>query len=41
MLRALIGIVMLVYAADRPFAWAVVHQGTGAVLFAGTVNDPR
>jgi serpin B len=27
--------------ADRPFAWAVVHQGTGAVLFAGTVTDPR
>jgi serpin B len=27
--------------ADRPFTWAVVHQGTGAVLFAGTVTDPR
>ena len=27
--------------ADRPFAWAVLHQGTGAVLFAGTVTDPR
>jgi serpin B len=27
--------------ADRPFAWAVVHQGTGAVLFAGVVTDPR
>ena len=27
--------------ADRPFAWAVVEQRTGAVLFAGTVADPR
>jgi serpin B len=27
--------------ADRPFAWAVVHQGTGAMLFAGMVTDPR
>ena len=27
--------------ADRPIAWAVVHQGTGALLFAGTVTDPR
>ena len=27
--------------ADRPFAWAVVHQGTGAMLFAGVVTDPR
>lgn len=27
--------------ADRPFAWAVVERGTGAVLFAGTVTDPR
>ncbi|MFM7136829.1 MAG: serpin family protein [Planctomycetota bacterium] len=27
--------------ADRPFAWAVVEPGTGAVLFAGTVTDPR
>jgi len=27
--------------ADRPFAWAVVERGSGAVLFAGTVTDPR
>jgi len=27
--------------ADRPFAWAIVHRGTGAVVFAGTVTDPR
>ena len=27
--------------ADRPFAWAVVERGTGAVLFVGTVTDPR
>ena len=27
--------------ADRPFAWAVVDRGTGAVLFAGVVADPR
>ncbi len=27
--------------ADRPFAWAIVDRTTGAVLFAGTVVDPR
>lgn len=27
--------------ADRPFAWAVVERGTGAILFAGAVADPR
>ncbi len=27
--------------ADRPFAWAVVERGTDAILFAGTVTDPR
>jgi serpin B len=27
--------------ANRPFAWAVVERGTGAVLFVGTVTDPR
>ncbi len=27
--------------ADRPFAWAVVDRGTGAILFAGVVADPR
>jgi serpin B len=27
--------------ADRPFAWAVVERESGAVLFAGTVTDPR
>jgi len=31
----------LAVKADRPFAWAVVERGTGAVLFAGTVTDPR
>ena len=31
----------LMVKADRPFAWAVVERGTGAVLFAGTVTDPR
>jgi serpin B len=27
--------------ADRPFAWVVVERGTGAILFAGVVTDPR
>jgi serpin B len=27
--------------ADRPFAWAVIERGTGAILFAGVVADPR
>lgn len=27
--------------ADRPFAWAIVDRETGAVVFAGTVTDPR
>jgi serpin B len=31
----------LAVKADRPFVWAVVERGTGAVLFAGTVTDPR
>jgi len=31
----------LVVKADRPFAWAVVERGTGAVVFAGVVADPR
>ena len=31
----------LVIKADRPFAWAIVDRETGAVLFAGTVIDPR
>jgi len=31
----------LFITADRPFAWAIVDRGTGAVLFAGTVLDPR
>jgi serpin B len=30
-----------VVKADRPFAWAIVDRETGAVLFAGTVADPR
>jgi serpin B len=28
------------FAADRPFAFAVVHRPTGAVLFAGYIADP-
>ncbi|MGI9178548.1 MAG: serpin family protein [Pirellulales bacterium] len=31
----------LVVKADRPFAWAVIERGTGAVVFAGVVADPR
>jgi len=31
----------LAVKADRPFAWAIVDRDTGAVLFAGTVTDPR
>ena len=27
--------------ADRPFAWAVVERGSGTILFAGVVADPR
>jgi serpin B len=30
-----------VVRADRPFAWAIVDRESGAVLFAGTVADPR
>jgi serpin B len=30
-----------VVKADRPFAWAIVERDTGAILFAGTVTDPR
>jgi serine protease inhibitor len=29
-----------VFSADRPFAFAIVHRPTGAVLFAGYVADP-
>lgn len=31
----------LAVKADHPFAWAVVDRGTGTILFAGTVTDPR
>ena len=31
----------LAVRADRPFAWAIVDRETGAVVFAGTVTDPR
>lgn len=31
----------LVIKADRPFVWAVVERGSGAILFAGVVADPR
>jgi serpin B len=27
--------------ADRPFVWAVIDSGTGSMLFAGVVADPR
>ena len=27
--------------ADRPFAWAVIERGSGAIVFAGVVTDPR
>jgi serpin B len=29
-----------VLSADRPFAFAIVHEPTGAVLFAGYIADP-
>jgi serpin B len=28
------------FAADRPFAFVIVHEPTGAVLFAGYIADP-
>jgi serine protease inhibitor len=28
------------FSADRPFAFAIVHEPTGAILFAGYVADP-
>ncbi|MHA7263220.1 serpin family protein [Arthrobacter sp. TMN-37] len=31
----------LVLEVDRPFLYAVVHEGTGLPLFLGTVTDPR
>lgn len=31
----------LAVLADRPFAWAVIERGTGTLLFAGVVADPR
>ena len=27
--------------ADRPFVWAVVERGSGVIVFAGVVTDPR
>ena len=30
----------LTIVADRPFLWAIVHHGTGAVLFVGRLVDP-
>jgi serine protease inhibitor len=29
-----------VFSADRPFAFAIVHEPTGAILFAGYIADP-
>ena len=31
----------LVVEADRPYVWAIVERTSGALLFAGTVRDPR
>jgi serpin B len=28
------------FSADRPFAFAIVHKPTGAILFLGVCNDP-
>lgn len=28
------------FAADRPFAFAIVHEPTQAILFAGHIADP-
>ncbi|MCY4632666.1 MAG: hypothetical protein OXE75_17540 [bacterium] len=30
----------LTIVADRPFLWAIVHEGTGAVLFVGRLVEP-
>ena len=30
----------LAIVADRPFLWAIVHQGTGTLLFVGRLVDP-
>ncbi|MDQ2750828.1 MAG: serpin family protein, partial [Actinomycetota bacterium] len=30
----------IVMQADRPFAWAVVHEPTGTAIFAGHVTNP-
>ena len=30
----------LTIVADRPFLWAIVHQGTGALLFVGRLVNP-
>ncbi|MCC6464622.1 MAG: serpin family protein [Planctomycetes bacterium] len=29
-----------VFKADRPFAYAIIHNDTGAVMFQGILNDP-
>jgi serpin B len=29
------------FEVDRPFAFAIVDRSTGAILFLGTINDPR
>ena len=29
------------FVADRPFALAILHRATGAILFAGYIADPR
>lgn len=29
------------FVADRPFVFAILHAGTGAILLMGVVNDPR
>ncbi|PZS36031.1 MAG: hypothetical protein DLM58_02595 [Pseudonocardiales bacterium] len=30
----------LVMRADRPFAWAIVHEPTGTPIFSGHVTNP-
>jgi serpin B len=30
----------IIMRADRPFAWAIVHEPTGTPVFVGHVSDP-
>lgn len=40
-LSGAIVLVGTVVKADRPFVWAIVERGSGVLLFAGIVRDPR